>query len=88
MRSLSLRPDDSLTIPKMALSIGFIRFVSSTNTIPATRVLTVALVGLFPTECASLRLDARMKHILAASSGPEVLYFHSTEVRGRKTVKA
>ena len=32
----SLRPDDSLTIPKMALSIGFIRFVSSTNTIPAT----------------------------------------------------
>jgi len=35
-RSLSLRPDDSLTILKMALSIGFIRFVSSTNTIPAT----------------------------------------------------
>jgi len=36
MRSLSLRPDDSLTIPKMALSIGFIRFVSSANAIPAT----------------------------------------------------
>src|SRR5262249_28957094 len=25
------RPDDSLTIPKMASSVGFIRFVSSTN---------------------------------------------------------
>jgi hypothetical protein len=36
MRSLSLRPDDSLTIPKMALSIGFIRFVSSANAILAT----------------------------------------------------
>jgi hypothetical protein len=36
MRSLSLRPDDSLTIPKMALSIGFIRFVSSANAIQAT----------------------------------------------------
>ena len=29
MRSLSLRPDDSLTIPKVVLSIGFIRFVAS-----------------------------------------------------------
>ncbi len=37
MRSLSLRPDDSLTIPKMALSIGFIRSsASSTNAILAT----------------------------------------------------
>jgi hypothetical protein len=36
MRSLLLRPDDSLTIPKMALSIGFIRFVSSANAILAT----------------------------------------------------
>ena len=36
MRSLSLRPDDSLTIPKMALSIGFIRFISSANAIQAT----------------------------------------------------
>jgi hypothetical protein len=31
-----LLADDSLTIPKMALSIGFIRFVSSTNAILAT----------------------------------------------------
>jgi len=36
MRSLALRPDDSLTIPKMALSIGYTRFVSSTNAIQAT----------------------------------------------------
>ena len=36
MRSLSLRPDDSLTSPKMALSIGFIRFFSSANAILAT----------------------------------------------------
>jgi hypothetical protein len=43
MRSLSLRPDDSLTIPKMALSIDFIRFVSSTNAIPG--FWTPTLVG-------------------------------------------
>jgi hypothetical protein len=36
MRSLSLRPDDMLTVPKMALSTGFTRFVSSANAILAT----------------------------------------------------
>jgi len=36
MRSLSLRPDDSLTTPWMALSIDFMRFVSSTHAILAT----------------------------------------------------
>ncbi len=35
MRSLSLQPNDSLTTQKMALSIGFIRFVSSANAIQA-----------------------------------------------------
>ena len=34
--SLALRPGDSLTIPKMALSVGFIRFVSSANATQAT----------------------------------------------------
>jgi hypothetical protein len=34
--SLSLRPGDSLTIPRMALSIGFMNFVSSTHAIQAT----------------------------------------------------
>jgi hypothetical protein len=32
MGSLSLRPGDLLTIPRMALSVGFIDFVSSTDT--------------------------------------------------------
>ena len=36
MGSLSLRPDDLLTIPRMALSVGFIGFVSSTNATQAT----------------------------------------------------
>jgi len=54
--SLPLRPGDSLTIPRMALSIGFIHFVSSTNAIQATGLLTLTPVGLMsPTEHASLR---------------------------------
>jgi hypothetical protein len=36
MRSLALQPDDLLTIPWMALSIDFMRFVSSTHAILAT----------------------------------------------------
>ena len=52
--SLALRPGDSLTIPKMALSIGFISFVSSTDAIQATGLLTPTPVGLTPTEHASL----------------------------------
>ena len=36
--SRALRPGDSLTIPKMALSVGFIRFVSSTDATQATKV--------------------------------------------------
>jgi hypothetical protein len=55
MGSLALRPGDSLTIPRMALSVGFIRFVSSTDATQATRLLTLTLVGLTPTEHASLR---------------------------------
>jgi hypothetical protein len=58
MGSLSLRPGDSLTIPRMALSIGFIRFVSSTDAIQATGLLTFAPVGLPPTEHASPSLVA------------------------------
>src|SRR6516162_1491601 len=53
--SLALRPGDSLTILTMALSVGFIRFVSSTNATQATGLLTFAPVGLSPTEHASLR---------------------------------
>jgi hypothetical protein len=36
MGSLALRPGDSLTIPKMALSASFTRFVSSTDVAQAT----------------------------------------------------
>jgi len=52
--SLTLRPGDSLAIPKMASSVGFIRFVSSTDATQATKVLTLPPVGLTPTEHASL----------------------------------
>jgi hypothetical protein len=48
--SLSLRPGDSLTIPKMALSIGFKKLVSLLPAIQATGPLTLTPVGLFPTE--------------------------------------
>jgi hypothetical protein len=44
--SLALRPGDSLTIPRMALSVGFIRFVSFANATQATGALTLAPVGL------------------------------------------
>jgi len=50
LSSRMLRPGDSLTIPKMALSVGFIRFVSSTDATRATAVLTFPPVGLSPTE--------------------------------------
>ena len=53
LRSLSLRPDDSLTILKMALSIGFRDSVSLPSAIQATRLLTVTSVGLPPTEHTS-----------------------------------
>jgi hypothetical protein len=46
LRLLSLRPDDLLTILKMALSIGFGNSVSLLFAIQATRLLTFASVGL------------------------------------------
>ncbi len=50
MRLLSLRPDGSLTIPRMALSIDFPDSVSFLLTIQATGPLTFALAGLTPAE--------------------------------------
>jgi hypothetical protein len=50
MGSLSLRPGDLLTIPKMALSVGFIRFVFSTDATQAKGLLAFTPVGLPPTE--------------------------------------
>src|ERR1700694_5401365 len=54
LRSLSLRPDDSLTIPRMALSIDSRDSVSFLLTIQATGPLTLALAGLTPAEYSSL----------------------------------
>jgi len=54
MRSLSLRPDGSLTIPRMALSMGFRASVSLIPAIQATRLLTFTLAGLTPAEHVSL----------------------------------
>ena len=55
----SLRPDDSLTIPRMALSIDFRDSVSFLLTIQATGPLTLALAGLTPAEYTSFTLDIR-----------------------------
>jgi hypothetical protein len=55
MGSLSLRPDDLLTILTMALSIGFRSSISFLSAIPASGLLTITPVGLPPTEHASLR---------------------------------
>jgi hypothetical protein len=55
VRLLSLRPDDSLPIPRMALSIDFQDSVSFLLTIQATGLLTFAPTGLTPAEYTSLR---------------------------------
>jgi hypothetical protein len=52
--SLTLRPGDLLTLRTRALSIGFISFVSSTDAIQATGILTFSPMGLTPTEHAYL----------------------------------
>src|SRR5437763_5580924 len=58
MGSLSLRPGDSLTVPRTALSVGFIRFVSSTNATQATGFRLFPRWDSPPTEHASLSLVA------------------------------
>ena len=54
VRLLSLRPDDLLPIPRMALSIDFRDSVSFFLTIQATGLLTLAPTGLTPAEYTSL----------------------------------
>ena len=58
VRSFSLRPGDSLTAPRAALSVGFIRFVSSTNATQATGFRLLPRWDSPPTEHASLSLVA------------------------------
>src|SRR5271166_2914622 len=54
LRSLSLRPGDSLTIPWMALSMGFKYSVSLLPAIQATGALALTLARLTLAEHASL----------------------------------
>ena len=70
MSSLPLRPGDSLALPKRALSVGFTRFVSSTDATQATGLLTPTPVGLTPTEHASLTWTHYVPEIRA--NGAEV----------------
>jgi hypothetical protein len=55
VRLLSLRPGNSLTIPRMALSMGFRSSVSLQSAIQATGLLALTPAGLTPAEHASLR---------------------------------
>jgi len=61
--SLSLRPGDSLTVPRTALSVGFIRFVSFTNATQATGFRLFPRWDLSPTEHASLRWSHSISEI-------------------------
>jgi hypothetical protein len=69
----SLRPDDSLTILSMASSIGFQDSVFLPPDYPSYRVLTFTLVGLLPTECASLRWTTPTCRFIPALSGLPVI---------------
>ena len=61
MGLLALRPGDLLTIPKMALSVGFIRFVSSRMR-PKLRGTDFYPGGTYPPEHVSLSLDTLPRH--------------------------
>ena len=65
MGSLSLRPGDSLTIPRMALSVGFIRFVSSAN---ATQATGFRLLPRW--DCLPLNMPAFAGHTMAQKRKP------------------
>ncbi len=90
--SLALRPGDSLTIPRMAWSVGFLRFVSSAEATQATGVLTVPPVGLAPTEHVSLswthsfpktqsRRRWETRHHRTSGCQPLVMMMESTHFR-------
>ena len=63
--SLALRPGDSLTIPRMALSVGFRTFGFPPVCDSSYRAPDCCPGGISPAECASLRLDALVRRILA-----------------------
>ena len=72
-RSLSLRPDDLLTILKMALSIGIRNSISFLSAIQATRPLTITLAGLSPTEHTSFSWT-RFRTVGFPQSGWKAVY--------------
>src|SRR5258707_14201928 len=61
--SLSLLPGALLTIPKMALSAGFTRFVFSTDTTQAKGLLLFTLLGVGPPDQACLSLTPSLAMI-------------------------
>ncbi len=92
LRSRLLRPDDSLTIPKMALSVGFRNSLPFLPATQATRVLTIPSVGLSPTERASLRWT-HTRSLRFPRSGGRVWCVHGSgsfhgRLRGDYAVKA
>jgi hypothetical protein len=76
MRSLSLRPGDSLITPSVTLSIGFKDLVSLLSAIQATGFLAFILVGLSPTEHTSVRLDTQLDTDLTMSEPTDESYFY------------
>ena len=88
MSSLSLRPGDSLTIPWMAWSVGFIRSVSSTDATQATRRLTPFLVGLTPTDHVSLLWTHSFAKILSDTETAKlILPFHQVRVASAREIE-
>ena len=70
MRSLALRPGDSLTIPKMALSMGFRDSVSPPlPAIHATGLLALTLAGLTPAEDTRLNWTHQTRSHGAGEAG-------------------
>jgi hypothetical protein len=69
VRSLSLRPGNSLTTPKVALSMGFRDLVFLLSAIRATGLLAVTLAGLTPAEDTRLYWTHQTR---SHSSGPHL----------------
>ena len=67
--SLALRPGDSLAIPRMAWSVGFIRFVSSTDATQATKVPDFSSGGTVSLNMPALAGRTRSPKLLRRYQG-------------------
>lgn len=83
LRSLAVRPGDSLAIPRLAVSMGSRGLVSLTPTIQATGRLAVTPAGLPPAERASLHWTHHRTCGVPASGCPRVTVRHSRRMRNR-----